>query len=182
MNRGFVVWFTGRPGSGKTTVAERVRGALRARDLPVLWLDSDDLRPVFTPEPDYSDEERQRFYAAIGHVARRAAEGGVAALISGTAMRRAWRDALRPHVRLCEVELQCSLETAERRDAKGLYAAARAQQIRGLPGFDAPLESSDQAELKLDAERMSPIQLTDAVLRWLESHAFLDLDEPVNAE
>ena len=176
---GFVVWVTGRPGCGKTTVAGRVLTALRKRGFGVLGLDSDDLRPVLTPEPTYSDDERERFYRAIAHLAQLAAGGGVAVVISATGMKRAWRDALRASTpRFCEVELRCSLEAAEARDPKGLYAKARAGDIRGLPGFDAPLESSDAAELRLDAEREDPGHLTDAVLRWLEAQTWLDGAHP----
>jgi adenylylsulfate kinase len=175
VREGFVVWVTGRPGCGKTTVANRVMTALRERGVGVLALDSDDLRPVLTPEPTYTDEERERFYRAIAHLARIAADGGVAVVISATGMKRAWRDTLRESTaRFCEVELRCSLETAEVRDPKGLYAKARAGDIRGLPGFDAPLESADDAELRLDAERDDPAHLTDAVLRWLEAQSWLD--------
>jgi len=179
VSSGFVVWIAGRPASGKSTVARRVRDALLARGVPVLWLDSDDLRPVLTPSPTYDDAERARFYGAIAHLAARASEGGVAVLVSATGMRRAFRDDARDRVaKFCEVELDCRLEAAEARDPKGLYAAARRGAVRGLPGLDAPYERSDRAEIHLDAEAMNPAALTDAVLRWLDAHGWLPPDEP----
>lgn len=181
MSSGFVVWFTGRPASGKTTVADRTRAALRARGVPVLWLDSDDLRSVLTPTPSYSEDEREHFYAALRHLAARAVEGGVAVVISATGMRRRWRDALRQQVaRFCEVELEVSREAAARRDPKGLYAAVREGHIEGLPGVDAPFERSERAELCLDAEHRTPAELTDAVLRWLDARDWIEVSADSN--
>lgn len=174
MNAGFAVWLTGRPAAGKTTAARLLRDALWARDVPVLWLDSDDVRSVVTPHPVYSDAERERFYAALVHIARRATEGGVPVILSATAMRSRWVDALRRVVKRCmEVRLDCSLEEATRRDPKGLYAAARAGAMAGLPGVDGPLEASEQTDLELSADRMSPPEITDAILRWLDAKQWL---------
>ena len=94
------IWLTGIPASGKTTLAGRVVSRLREAKAPVLWLDSDDLRAVLTPEPTYSHHERTNFYAAIRHIATLAISGGVNVVISATAPLRAHRDPLRdaiPH-------------------------------------------------------------------------------------
>ena len=168
---GTVVWITGLPRSGKTTVAEALCRALRSRRVPVLWLDSDDLREVMTPHPSYSDAERDALYGTLGRVAQRAAEGGVLTVISATAAYRRYRDAVRAAVpRFVEVWLQCSEAERRSRDPDGLYAAAEAGRITRLPGVNAPYEPPAAAELALDTSARSPDAALDVVMRWLDAH------------
>ncbi len=171
MKEGTVIWITGRPASGKSTLAENLNKALRARGDAVLRLDSDDLRRVLTPHPTYAEDERELFYGIVIHFAQLAARGGITVLISATGIRRAWRDTLRNQVpRFVEVQLECGLREAERRDPKALYFRARQGQISNLPGWDVTCEHNPDAELVLNTERMDPKELTDAVMRWLDGH------------
>lgn len=138
---GPVVWFTGRPASGKTTLARAVVARLRQAGAPVLWLDCDDLRPHLTPGAGYDDAGRAAFYGALAHVARRAAEGGVTTIISATAPRRAHRDVLRAAIPdLREVLVAADEATLRARDPKGLYARADAGEITLLPGAGTDYE------------------------------------------
>ena len=172
MRQGLVVWITGLPGSGKSTLADALVRALRKRGEGVLWLDSDDLRRVLTPEPRYDDAERDRFHAALGHLASLAASGGVTVVISATASKQAYRDAVRRDVpRFVEVLLECDRAELERRDPKGLYARARTGEITSLPGAGAPYERPPCPELTLDSARNPPLVLADHVLRWLDAGA-----------
>ncbi|MCA9557358.1 MAG: adenylyl-sulfate kinase [Myxococcales bacterium] len=151
-----VIWLTGPPASGKTTLAAALNTRLRAAELAVLWLDSDDLRPVLMPEAGYDDADRHRFYGAVAHLARRAAEGGCTVLISATASRRAHRAPLRRSVpRFHEVLLTCDPETLRARDPKGLYARADAGELPHLPGATAPYEPPDHPLVILDTGRLS---------------------------
>ncbi|MGM0576697.1 MAG: adenylyl-sulfate kinase [Myxococcota bacterium] len=162
---GGVVWLTGVPASGKTTVARHVRDALRERDVAVVWLDSDDMRRAITPAPTYTREERDHFYAILGHVARLAADGGAVALVSATAPRRAHRDAVReavPH--FVEVWVRCDPDTARERDPKGLYALADRGEITTLPGAGATYEEPRAPELILDAASEPPTPLAARVM------------------
>ena len=124
MDHGTVIWITGLPSAGKTTLARGVHGALRRRGERVLWLDSDDLREVLTPEPTYTPEERDRVYRTLGRIAARAAEDGIDVLVSATAPRRHHRrDARRGAPAFVEVWLRCGEPELRRRDHRGLYAA-----------------------------------------------------------
>jgi adenylylsulfate kinase len=168
--QGTVLWLTGPPATGKTTVAAGLLEQLHRREIITLWLDSDDLRNVFTPHPTYSPEERDVFYASVGHIAKRAAEGGVTVVISATASRRCYRDHLRQKVpRFVEIELTASPETLRSRDIKGLYKMADGGQITQLPGAGAEYERPLRPELSLDADRYSPAELVEMVMHWLES-------------
>lgn len=167
---GMVVWITGLPSSGKSTLARQLIADLRERGRAAVWLDSDDLRAVLTPDATYSAAERDQFYAALGHLAALVSDGGAIAVVSATASKRAYRDAVRERVpRFAEVWLQCDMDELRRRDTKGLYARAAAGELDNVPGAGARYEPPEHAELILDSGKQSPAELTASVRRWLDS-------------
>lgn len=168
--RGAVFWLCGVPASGKTTLAEGLVGALRAADVDVLWLDSDDLRAVMTPDGDYGPRDRAIFYATVAHLALRANRGGVTVVISATAPHKAPRDAVRAGApRFHEVWLTCDRAALRgARDIKGLYAAADAGAITRLPGVGVPFEPPTAADaITLDTTDTPPAAALDALLTAL---------------
>ena len=80
--RGTVIWLTGIPASGKSTIASEVVRRLRLLGVCHVWLDSDRLRSVMTPTPSYTDDERAILYATLAHLGERGTEGGATVLIS----------------------------------------------------------------------------------------------------
>lgn len=168
--RGRVVWLTGRPGAGKTTIAERVVAQLHARGTPHLWLDSDVLRVVLTPAATYDAADRDHFYAAVGAIAVLGARGGVCVVVSATAPKRAYREAVRTEVeRFSEVFVACSEAVLRARDPKGLYARAARGDLTELPGVGAVYEVPEAAELVLDTEHTDVDACTRAVLALLDA-------------
>lgn len=168
--RGAVFWLCGVPASGKTTLAAGLVAALRAADVDVLWLDSDDLRAVMTPEGDYGPRDRAVFYATVAHLAIRAAEGGVTVVISATAASRAPRDRVRAAVaRFVEVWLTCDPSALRGdRDVKGLYAAADAGEITRLPGVGVAFEPPIHADaLRFDTTDQAPEAVLERLLSAL---------------
>lgn len=168
--RGAVFWLTGVPASGKTTLAAALVAALRAADVPVLWLDSDDLRAVMTPASDFGERDRAVFYDTIAHLAIRAAQGGVTTVISATAPHRAPRDRVRAGVPcFCEVWLTCDPAALRgERDVKALYARADAGEITRLPGIGVEFEAPTHADaLRLDSTHTPPERLLAAVIEHL---------------
>lgn len=135
---GVVVWLTGLPSSGKSTLARHVAALLGPGGCTVL--DGDAVRASLVPAPGYDDAGREAFYATLGRLAAQLAQQGQVVLVPATANRRKYRDdarALAP--RFLEVFVDTPLEVCRVRDAKGLYAAGTA----GLPGagvaYEAPL-------------------------------------------
>lgn len=166
---GPVAWLTGRPATGKTTIAEASIARLRARGHDVLWLDSDDLRTVLTPNPTYSDSEREWFYGVIAHLAARASEGGVMVIISATAPRREYRDRARRAVsRFIEVHLDCDEATLRARDPKHLYRRSASGEVKNLPGVDGVYEPPLAPELTFDSSKMSIPQMAAALCERIE--------------
>lgn len=134
---GAVVWFTGLPAAGKSTLASRVRGQLGG--IPIV-LDSDSLREVLG-EAGYERSQRDDFYGVLGRLAVLLADQGHVVLVAATAPRRAHRDEVRAAVaRFIEVHVASSRAVCEAQDVKGLYAAARGGLAPDLPGLGAPYE------------------------------------------
>ena len=163
---GRVVWLTGPPATGKTTVAN----ALAARVGPTaVVLDSDELRAVLTPQPTYTDEERDAFYAAIAGLATLLWRQGLTVLVAATASRRRYRDALRETVApFLEVYLHAPDDVLEARDPKGLYAAAREGRIDNLPGRGAVYEAPLDPELSFDTSTDSVEAIAEGIGAALE--------------
>lgn len=166
---GMVVWITGLPASGKSTLARYILDILRARGQVTMWIDSDDMRAVITPRPTYTEEERDIFYTALGYVAGLSAEGGAIAIVSATAPLRRYRDEARARVRhFAEVYLRCAEHIRRARDYKGLYSGSDEGVITTLPGVGAPYERPLDPELSLDSGQLSPDELALLVLELVE--------------
>lgn len=167
---GAVVWLVGRPATGKTCVAQHLGPRLRAQGDAVLALDSDALRTVLTPEPTYRSEERDWFYGVLGHLAKLGAEGGAIAVVSATAPRRRYRDAVRQAVTsFFEVHLTCPEAELRARDPKGLYRRAALGEISNLPGLDAPFEAPEHPELAFDTSVTPATAIAEAIMVALEN-------------
>jgi len=150
---GAIVWFTGLPSSGKTTLARRVQAELERAGRAAVLLDSDELREVLD-EHSYAPGDRDRFYRALAALAVVLARQGVVALVAATAPHRADRDRGRaalaeeaPEARFVEVWVATPLEVCEERDPKGLYARARRGEARELPGVGVGYEAPESPEV-----------------------------------
>jgi adenylylsulfate kinase len=138
---GAIVWITGLPGAGKSTLAARIAERARAAALPCAVLDGDELRAALDRPAGRGDAERDAFYAILARLAALLARQGLVVLVAATANRAIHRErarALAP--RYVEVHVATSLGDCERRDPRGLYAAARAKLATDVPGVDAPYE------------------------------------------
>ena len=145
---GVVVWLTGLPSSGKTTLARAVHEALRSAGRASCLLDGDEVRAAVHPAPGYGPTARDDQYATLADLAALLARQGLVVLVSATAHRCAFRErARRAAPRFVEVHVAASLEHCEGRDAKGLYRRARAGEITGMPGVDEPYEAPESAEV-----------------------------------
>jgi adenylylsulfate kinase len=141
-----VVWFTGLPSSGKTTLAEAVRARLRECGCASLLLDGDEVRGALVPPPGYDEAGRDAFYHTLANLAALCARRGLPVLVAATGHLRRFRDRL-PGV--VEVHVATPAEVCRTRDAKGLWAAAPP----GLPGpddYQPPLAPAVTAEGGLD--------------------------------
>ncbi|AUX24943.1 adenylylsulfate kinase [Sorangium cellulosum] len=145
---GGVVWITGLPSSGKSTLAGRALRALRGEGLASCLLDGDEVRDALVPRPGYDAAGRDGFYETLARLSALLARQGLVVVVPATAHRRAYRErarALAP--RLVEVFVDVPPPICRERDAKGLYRAAGAGELGGLPGAGLDYEAPRAPEI-----------------------------------
>ena len=177
-HRGVVISFTGLSASGKSTVANEVDHLLHAQGKNTYVLDGDNVRHGLNKNLGFSAEDRAENIRRIGEVAKLFVDAGTIALTAFISPYIADRDearALMAEGEFIEVYVNASLETCEARDPKGLYAKARAGEIKGFTGIDDPYEAPESAELVLDANTKSIEELGTEVVAYLESNGHLSL-------
>lgn len=145
---GIVVWLTGKPASGKSTLARAVAVRLHASGQRACLLDGDDVRSAIVPKPGYDPKSRDEFYATLGNLAALLARQGLVVLVPATAYLRSFRERARAAApSFIEVFVDASQAEVEARDSKGLYRAVREGRISGVPGADLAFEEPEDAEI-----------------------------------
>ena len=164
------LWFTGLSGAGKSTVADLVEKQLHARGLHTYLLDGDNVRHGLNKDLGFTDEDRVENIRRVAEVARLMTDAGLVVLVSFispfAAERRMARE-LFDDGEFVEVFVDTPLAVAEQRDVKGLYAKARAGQIRNFTGIDSPYEAPEHPEIHLRAGSASAEAMADEVVRFL---------------
>jgi adenylylsulfate kinase len=145
---GIVVWLTGAPSAGKSTLAKNVATALRARSVPTVLLDGDEVRHALSPRPGYDDEGRAHFYESLAGLSALIARQGQIVLVAATAHRRAYRERARELApRFVEVYVDVLEAERRARDDKGLYRKEATGAVSQLPGADLAYEPPSAPDL-----------------------------------
>jgi adenylyl-sulfate kinase len=171
---GAVVWLTGCPGAGKTTIARVVQSRLKDLATPAIVLDGDVIRDGLSADLDYSAEGRSENARRVAEVAVMVAEAGmiaIVALVSPSAIDRQ-RARLRvthhtPPIPFLEVYVDAPPEVREARDPKGQYARARRLAIPNFTGLTGDYEIPDSPDVHLRTDRKSADECAAAVLARL---------------
>ena len=178
--KGVTLWFTGLSGSGKTTIAREVERELRARGRRVEILDGDIVRTNLSKGLGFSKEDRDTNVKRIGFVANLLSRNGVVAITAAISPYRAVRDEIRVMTEnFVEVFARAPLEVCESRDVKGLYAKARAGEIKGFTGIDDPYEEPINADIVCDTDQESVEESAAKVMAELERLGFVPAKQAV---
>src|SRR5438093_5148691 len=171
---GRVVWLTGLPGSGKSTIARALESELFQQRKLAYVLDGDNMRHGLCSDLGFSPEDRKENIRRVGEVARLLADAGlicIAAFISPyRADRQSVRSIMRPE-EFMEVYVNAPVEVCERRDPKGLYARARAGKLKDFTGISAPYEPPENPDVELRTDQHTVAESVELVLRHLGSIA-----------
>lgn len=147
-DRGCVIWFTGLSGSGKTTIAHEVEEKLLEAGVPVEILDGDVVRENLSKGLGFSKEDRDINIRRIAFVAHLLQRNGVFVITAAISPYAAIREEARSMIKdFVEVFADAPIEVCEQRDVKGLYAKARAGEIKGFTGVDDPYEPPPNPEV-----------------------------------
>lgn len=172
--QGYVVWLTGRPCAGKSTLATALARHLDERGIACEVLDGDAVRRHLSQGLGFSREDRDTNVRRIGFVAGLLARNGVAVIVAAVSPYRLVRDEVRTQVEnFVEVHVQCPTEVCETRDVKGMYAKARAGNIQHFTGVDDPYEEPLASEVTIATDRENEADSTRKIVAKLEELALL---------
>lgn len=179
LNRGFVVWFTGLPSSGKSTLAGLLAQELPSRGLPVEILDGDEVRQRLTKGLGFSKEDRDDNIRRIAFVAKLLSRNNVCAITAAISPYRSVRDEARRDIgRFVEVYVKCPVETCIARDVKGLYRRALAGEISNFTGISDPYEEPLDPEVVVETDRESTEASLRRIVKRLDDLGYLASSRP----
>jgi adenylyl-sulfate kinase len=167
--KGFTLWFTGLPSSGKSTLARRVEEILLERGMNVEVLDGDEVRENLSKGLGFSKEDRDTNIRRIGFVAKLLARNGAVAITAAISPYRDVRDEMRRAIgRFVEVYVECPIDVLKERDVKGLYKKALAGEIKHFTGVDDPYEPPLKPEVVVHSDRESVDESVARIVGTLE--------------
>jgi adenylyl-sulfate kinase len=178
--KGFVLWFTGLSGAGKTTLAKPIEQELKRRGIKVERLDGDIVRKSLTRDLGFTKEDRDQNIERVTFVAKLLSRNGVGVLCSFISPYRTVRQKVREETtNFIEVFVEVPLEEAVKRDVKGLYQKAMNGEIENFTGISDPYEEPVDPEIHVPTHLEAVEESVQRVLTYLEDHAYIPVPEAV---
>ena len=171
---GRVVWLTGLSGAGKSTIANLVEQRLAAEGRHTYLLDGDNVRHGLNKDLGFTEADRVENIRRVAEVAKLMVDAGLIVLVSFISPFRAERRMARELMgegEFAEVFIDTPIAEAEKRDVKGLYAKARAGELKNFTGVDSPYEAPENPEIRIDTTALTAEQAAEQIVAWLEGRA-----------
>ena len=171
-----ILWFTGLSAAGKSTIANEIAKALFHLNVQQYVLDGDNIRHGLNKDLGFSDHDRTENIRRIGEVAKLFVDDGqivLTAFISPFITDRHLVRSLVDPDEFIEVYVECSVETCESRDPKGLYKKAKNGEIQNFTGISSPYEAPLNPEIRLNTDKLSIQECVDTVLQYLRSKNYI---------
>ncbi len=173
-HKGFTLWFTGLVCSGKSVLADALADDLKKRGMKVERLDGDIVRKSLTRDLGFSNEDRRRNIERVTFVAKLLTRNNVAVLASFISPFNDIREYSRQEIgAYILVYVKCPIEVCEQRDVKGMYAKARAGEIKQFTGIDSPFEEPDKADIIVDTSKQTIEESKETILNALGKMGYL---------
>ena len=173
-HKGFTLWFTGLACSGKSVLADAVAEDLIERSMKVERLDGDIVRKSLTKDLGFTEEDRNKNIERVTFVAKLLTRNGVAVLASFISPYNKIRAYSRKEIGdYILVYVKCALDVCEERDIKGMYAKARAGEIKDFTGIDHPFEEPDNADFIVETDNQTVEESKAIIIDALEKMNYL---------
>jgi adenylyl-sulfate kinase len=170
MKKGIVIWLTGLPCSGKTSISKEIEKYFREKNLPIQRLDGDVVRETISNDLGFSKKDRDLNIERLSYVAQMLSENGVNVVSAFVSPYQKMRDFTRS---LCEnfieVHINCDIEECKRRDVKGMYARAIKGEIKDFTGVDDPYEIPKNPEITVNTEKESLEESSEKIIKYIEN-------------
>jgi adenylylsulfate kinase len=167
--KGFVIWLTGLPGAGKTTISKNLAPKLETYGLKVEPLDGDEVRRQLSPDLGFSKADRELHAKRVVYLSKLLAKHGIVSIVSLISPYREFRAFARNEIKdFVEVYVKASLETCIKRDPKGLYKKALNGEIKDLTGLQDVYEEPLNPEVIVETEKESVEESCDKIIRRLK--------------
>lgn len=174
MDKAFVIWLTGLPSSGKTTIAKILQEKLKQLGQKVELFDGDEVRRQLSPDLGFTKQDRELHAKRVAYLSKLLARNGIIAIVSLISPYRSFRAFARQEIgNFVEVYVKCSLKTCMQRDPKGLYKKALRGEIQDLTGIQDPYEEPINPEVVVNTELQSPEESAEKILCVLRDLGYL---------
>ncbi|MFX0087904.1 MAG: adenylyl-sulfate kinase [Candidatus Hodarchaeota archaeon] len=173
-HNGFVLWFTGLSGSGKSELATRIELKLKALGMNVEILDGDLVRQSLTKDLGFSEADRKTNLERVTFVAKLLSRNGVATLVAFISPYISSRRAARQEtVNFIEVFVKCPVEVCIERDTKGLYKKALKGEIKDFTGISHPYEEPPNPEIIVETDKETPEESVEKIMNYLQNNGYI---------
>lgn len=171
---GFVLWFTGLSGAGKTTIAVALEARLKARGVRIERLDGDTVRQSLTRDLGFSKEDRDKNIERVTFVAKLLSRNNVAVLASFISPYAATREYVKSETtNFIEVFVDAPLEVCAERDVKGMYKKAFAGEIPNFTGVSDPYEAPVSPDIHVRTDQEDVEESVATIIAWLEQNEYI---------
>ena len=168
-----VLWMTGLSGSGKSTIANAVEQQFTEKGFHTFLLDGDNIRHGLNKDLGFTEADRIENIRRIGEVSKLMIDAGLIVITAFISPFESERNMVREIVddgEFVEIFIDTPLQVAEIRDVKGLYAKARAGELKNFTGIDSPYENPSKPEIIIKTEELSVEAAADVIVKY-----YLDL-------
>lgn len=169
-HKSVVLWFTGLPSSGKSTIARGVEEKLHQMGCRTFVLDGDNVRHGLCSDLGFSDKDRVENIRRIGELVKLFIEAGIIVLTAFISPLKADRDRIRSLLKegdFIEIYCKCPVEVCEQRDVKGYYKKARAGEIQDYTGVSSPYEEPEKPEIIIETNKLSLSESINNIIQYL---------------
>ncbi len=173
--KGATIWLTGLSGSGKSTIARALKKEFESREIKHEILDGDIVRTNLTKGLGFSKEDRDENIRRIGFVSHLLTRNDVFTIVAAISPYNEIRSQVKERIGdMVEVYVEAPLAVCEKRDVKGLYAKARAGEIKGFTGIDDPYEIPESPEVVCHTHQETVEESVEKILNYLTENGYLD--------